>query len=104
MALKANFNAIDFERIFKEKQKEVENQIVRVLRYVGDLAVNEAKTNGNYQDQTANLRNSIGFVIAIDGRIVDEDFSLTAKGSKPDMINSICRFGSKCVILSYLKN
>lgn len=87
MALKSNFNVNDFEKIFKEKQREIENKIIRILRYVGELAVNEAKLNGNYKDHTANLRNSIGYVVAVDGKIIDEDFSLTAKGVKPDSNN-----------------
>lgn len=63
--------------------------MIRILKFVGEKAVNEAKTSGNYQDHTANLRNSIGFVITIDGRVIDEDFSPTAKGVLPSKENPV---------------
>lgn len=73
----------DIDKVLKEAENQYQMQMIRILRFVGEKAVNEAKANGNYQDRTANLRNSIGFVIAIDGKVVDEDFSPIARGLQP---------------------
>ena len=46
--------------------------IVRNLSYVGEQCVNEARSrSGNqYTDQTGNLRSSTGYVVVVDGNIV----------------------------------
>lgn len=46
------------------------DQLVQVLRYVGEAAVNDAREFGSYKDQTGNLRSSVGYVIVRDGQIV----------------------------------
>lgn len=54
-------------------QRYIDNKykaIIYYLSYIGEKAVNEARANGNYKDQTNNLRSSIGFVISLDGNIV----------------------------------
>ena len=49
-------------------------KVIRVLKYVGERAVNEArsvtKTN-DWTDRTGNLRSSIGYAIAENGSILD---------------------------------
>ena len=72
----------ELNKKFKEAEQSMINDIVRVLRYCGEMAVNEARNNGNYKDQTGNLRNSIGYVIAINGKILDENFLESASSSK----------------------
>ena len=84
MALVPKFNMKHIEAHLKKAETHYTNQIVRVLRIVGEKAVNEAKANGNYQDRTANLRNSIGYVIAINGNIIDENFNASANGTEPN--------------------
>lgn len=83
MALTPKFKMQDIDKVIKQAEIQYQDKVIRILRFVGEKAVNEAKANGNYQDRTANLRNSIGFVIAIDGKVVDEDFSPTTRGLKP---------------------
>ena len=45
---------------------------VRALKNIGDECVAEAVESGNYTDRTGNLRSSIGYVVAKDGRVVEE--------------------------------
>lgn len=54
---------------------------VSVFQYAGEEFVNEARKSGNYTDRTGNLRSSIGYVIGVDGKIVEEDFKEAEKGS-----------------------
>lgn len=79
----------DIESVFKQAEEKHINQIIRVLRFVGEKAVNEARANGTYQDQTANLRNSIGYVIVVNGKIIDENFSASATGKVPTAENPL---------------
>lgn len=80
--LQPKFNMNQFDKLFKDAEKQMTANAVRVLKYVGENAVNEAKLNGSYNDRTANLRNSIGYVIAIDGRIEVEFFDDAIRGTE----------------------
>lgn len=74
---------------FKEAENAILNNIIRVLRYCGEMAVNEARENGSYNDQTGNLRNSIGYVICINGKILDENFLETGAKNLPTTENGL---------------
>ncbi|WP_018675726.1 hypothetical protein [Riemerella columbina] len=83
MGLVPKFNMRDIDAVLKKAEEKYIREMVRVLRFVGEKCVNRAKESGNYQDQTANLRNSIGFIIVAEGKVVTEDFHITAKGMMP---------------------
>jgi hypothetical protein len=80
MALRfiGNNNAIN--QRFEEAQEQVKNNMIRVLRYVAELAINEARANGSYRDVTGNLRSSVGYAIIIDGKILDQNFTGANEG------------------------
>lgn len=92
MALKPKFKAVDFEDAFKQMELIAEQNVIRIFRFAGEKAVNVAKGSTEYQDRTANLRNSIGFVIAKKGQIIDEHFDPSAKGSIPSNLDPL-KFG-----------
>ncbi|WPC11308.1 hypothetical protein LEQ05_02735 [Riemerella anatipestifer] len=73
----------DIDAFLQKAEEGYIQKLVRVLRIVGEKCVNEARANGSYQDQTADLRNSIGFIVVVDGKVVTEDFRLTANGKIP---------------------
>ena len=52
--------------------KEIEEFYVNRLIEAGELACQAAIQKGNYENITGNLRSSIGYVIAYDGRIIKE--------------------------------
>lgn len=61
------------EGMFKEIDSFVEkivNFYVEAYDNAGMAIVNHAKQNGSYQDRTKDLRNSVGYVVAVDGLIV----------------------------------
>lgn len=75
------FTPADIERMLKEKIAKYEEKIVRILRIIGEKCINEARTNGSYQDQTGNLRSSIGYVVLQDGKAIEKGgFKLTKSG------------------------
>lgn len=51
-----------------EAQKRV---LARSLAVVGEKAVNKARESGSYKDQTGNLRSSTGYIVVVDGKVVD---------------------------------
>ena len=81
MALKSRMNLNAIDRELEKATQKMQKDIIRVLRFVGEKAVNEARLNKTYQDRTANLRNSTGYVIVFNGRVVHQDFSSSASGS-----------------------
>lgn len=89
MGIVPKFKASDLDKIFKEAEKQMFEKVIRVLKYAGEIAINEAKNNGAYQDQTANLRNSIGYVITVNGKVINENFSLSAQGTEPSKENGL---------------
>ena len=52
-----------------EARKKV---LINTLCYVGEQCIKEARDNGGYNDQTGNLRSSIGYVVLCDGQVVDQ--------------------------------
>lgn len=61
---------MSFESYMDGRISNTEIVLINTLERVGQLAVNEARDNGTYLDDTANLRSSVGYVIAKDGVIV----------------------------------
>lgn len=54
---------------FKQRQ---EREIVRRLQYIGEEAINTARTSRRYLDQTGNLTSSIGYVILRNGSVMSK--------------------------------
>jgi hypothetical protein len=76
------FTPADIERILREKIEKYHQKVIRILRIIGEKCINEARTNGSYQDQTGNLRSSIGYVVLQDGKAIEKGgFKLTKSGS-----------------------
>ncbi len=59
-------SAID--RAIMKRVVRIRQAAIYALSYVGEQVRNEAIARGSYTDRTGNLRNSVGYVIAIDGR------------------------------------
>lgn len=47
-----------------------ERRLITAMEKIGDMCVEEAKANGNYQDRTFNLRDSITYAIIKKGEII----------------------------------
>ena len=77
------FTPADIERMLNDKIEKYQEKIVRVLRYVGEKCINEAHEYGSYQDQTGNLRSSIGYIVLKDGKPIEKGgFTPTEKGTE----------------------
>lgn len=63
--LKKNFN-----RYIKQYEEKFEEALVYQLEYAVSFLSNHAKDNGEYEDQTSNLRGSIGGVVVKNGKAI----------------------------------
>lgn len=71
----------EIDRYTEQKLKGLEQAVIRTLTYCGELCLNVARSTNSYKDQTGNLRSSIGYVVTVDGRIVNQsDFETVKKG------------------------
>lgn len=67
----------DVDRFFSYFADRAEERIYRLLRRAGEEFVKIARKKGSYQDQTGNLRSSIGYVIVKDGNVLTENYELS---------------------------
>ena len=56
-------------------QKEKEKNIFLALSYIGEESTNKARNSRTYQDQTGNLRSSIGYAILFNGDVKKSDIT-----------------------------
>ena len=54
-------------------------KIAQTLDYIGARCLIEAWTNGSYTDRTGNLRNSIGYVVLLNGQVYSQNM-----GDRPE--------------------
>lgn len=84
MGIEANFDMPSLEAYMQKKKRQLENLLRRNLNYLGMRCVVLARTLNTYQDQTANLRNSIGYVVVVNGKIRDSFFNADERGKDFD--------------------
>ena len=80
MPLIPEFSPGDIDRRIDRFAVSIEQRIIWTLAMVGENFVNEARSTRTYQDQTGNLRSSIGYIIARDGNIIQENIEGKAEG------------------------
>jgi len=98
MGIKSHF---DIDSLIKEELQAIENNVLSILQRVGEEFVTDAKSalnidagafpKGDFTDQTANLRSSIGYFILNNGEVVAESLSGTAEGvlaAKEPLLNN----------------
>jgi hypothetical protein len=79
--LKANFNNSKIKAQMQRATENLGKAITMRLQRLGEDCVNIARNSGDYNDQTGNLRSSIGYVIVSNGAIVSENFkNVTGSG------------------------
>ena len=59
-----------------------ERKFIIALSYIGEDFVNRARSIDTYLDDTGNLRSSIGYVIAKNGRILKRNYKQVGEGNE----------------------
>ena len=60
----------EIDRYTEQELKRLQTVLIRSLQYCGEQVLNTARSTNSYKDQTGNLRSSLGYVVAVDGRVV----------------------------------
>lgn len=77
------FNINQVRNFMQDRVDAYEQKTLEALQYAGEEFVNNARINGNYTDDTGNLRSSIGYVILKDGQEIYSSFpGDTAQGKR----------------------
>lgn len=53
-----------------QQVERVTSALIYNLCAVGEQVLNQARSTNSYKDQTGNLRSSIGYVVAVDGEVI----------------------------------
>lgn len=83
-----------------EKKQAVDNVLSMALPELGEKAVTFSKDNKGYQDQTANLKNSISFAVFFDGKLINTVIGRIpepdkVKGGQAQVQNALEEYASK---------
>lgn len=81
--IKPLFSDSDLDRWFEVFEENAEAALYEKLQEAGEFFVKLARDSGTYNDQTGNLRSSIGYVIVKDGTVLDKNFAQAGKGTDP---------------------
>ena len=88
MALEPQFTRKDVQRRFDAFLDQIQKQQIKRLSMLGEMCVNHARSipkDLGFEDQTGNLRSSIGYVVFVDGVAVHsfyEEVKGGAEGAK----------------------
>ena len=101
MPLIPGFSQGDIDRRIDRFKVNIEQRIIWTLAMVGEKFVNDARTIRTYKDQTGNLRSSIGYIIARDGNIIQENIEGKSEGraQAKETTNEVLRENSKGFVL-----
>lgn len=70
MPIKRLTPTTEIDRYITGRVEALKKAVVYNLCAVGEQVLNAARLTNSYKDQTGNLRSSIGYVVAVDGEIV----------------------------------
>lgn len=85
MAIKRITTDAEITQNLEKKIEELRMKIIEVFKYVGEQAVNEARNNHRYRNQTGNLQSSIGYCVLEDGKVIfggQDSFEVVNNGTQ----------------------
>ncbi len=82
MALEPKFTQAQIKARIDNFIKAIEKRQIQRLQYLGEQCVTKARLDGDYMDQTGNLRSSIGYVVFSNGTAIHQSFEQTGAGLK----------------------
>lgn len=78
--MQPKFNQASVEKQLIQWAAQNERKFITALSYLGEEFVNRARSVNTYLDQTGNLRSSIGWVIAKNGRVLKRNYTQILDG------------------------
>lgn len=86
MGIRMTTKLDEIHKVLMKEANRVERLTIRALSYLGEQCVSRVRNRGgnkSWYDQSGNLRSSVGYVIAYNGRIIQySDFNQIKQGSE----------------------
>lgn len=85
MGIEAKFTRSDVEKRFGAFLEEIQKKQIESAKMLGEMCVNHARNvpkDQGFQDQTGNLRSSIGYMVFVDGVALHQMFEQVKEGSE----------------------
>lgn len=86
--LELDMSPAEIERMIRQQIEEIDRQTLeqfkRVLARALDIQRAKVRANGGYNDDTGQLRSSVGGIIYKDGKVLYEDFKLAPYGTNKE--------------------
>lgn len=97
MALEPKFTQAQIKSRIDNFIKVIEKRSIQRLQYLGEQCVAMARLNGDYIDQTGNLRSSVGYVVFKNGVVIHVSFEQVGSGlsGKNEGLSVAIKAGSK---------
>lgn len=93
----------EIDTFLAKYMENVEDMVIRNLCAVGEACINAGRSTDSYKDRTGNLRNSIGYVVVVNGSVVNEK-SANEHGKKfIDELVGKCRKGIYLIVVAGMK-
>lgn len=73
---KQEWNLGDIDEVLKKVDA---SEFIRTLAYIGEQIINKARAKGEFTDRSGALRSSEGYMILMDGKMVNLKFNPTIK-------------------------
>lgn len=81
MPIKRLTTPTEIDRLIEAEVERLKTALVYNLCAIGEQVLNAARLTNSYKDQTGNLRSSIGYVVSVDGEIVQmSSFDVVKEG------------------------
>lgn len=71
----------NIDHFIEAEVERLKKALIYNLCYIGEQALNMARMTNSYKDQTGNLRSSVGYIVAVDGEVVQmSSFDVVKEG------------------------
>jgi hypothetical protein len=85
MGIKPRHSDKDISAFTEREYQEAIDKLIEIFEYVGEGFIKEArkmkKAAGGFGDRTGNLRSSIGYIIVLNGKVIQETVYQSEKGT-----------------------
>lgn len=83
MGIKAAIPQSEVNKVLREEVERQRRVLIRTMLYCAEEITNAARSTNSYTDRTGNLRSSVGCIVVVDGRIIQEyGFEIVKQGSQ----------------------
>ncbi len=80
--IRATYTDKQFDKAMQDALLRAEQAYIDGLIEIGIAFVADAKANGQYENDTGNLRSSIGYIVAKGRKVLSSSFKVVAGGNK----------------------